>query len=277
MRTTLALCLLLSLPGIAMADEDHCKASAPRDLKLDLAGVKRVLFEVNSHDLHLQGTAGAAGQASGRACASNPEILKQLTLTQRKVGDQLVVTLARENSGWNLSFGNSYGYLDVRASVPDSLPVRLEVGSGDVEASKLASLELATGSGDVKGRDIKGAVTAKVGSGDVSLERIGSLKVSSIGSGDFTARRIGGAGVDVGTVGSGDLELDDVQGTVRIGVIGSGDVDVSNVKGSVNVESIGSGDLGVRDVAGDLTVSRKGSGGINHSGVRGRIAVPKED
>lgn len=276
MRTTLALCLLLSLPGIAMADEDHCKASAPRDLKLDLAGVRSVLFEVNSHDLHLQGTPGAAGQATGRACASNPEILKQLTLTQRKVGDQLVVTLAREQSGWNLSFGNSYGYLDVRASVPDSLPVRLEVGSGDVQARNLASLELSTGSGDVEVRDIKGAVTAKVGSGDVSLERIGSLKVGSIGSGDFTARQIGGA-AEVGTVGSGDLELDGVQGSVRVGVIGSGDVDVSAVKGSVSVDSIGSGDLGVRDVGGDLTVSRKGSGEINRSGVRGRVSVPKED
>ena len=276
MRMTLALCTLLALPGIAMADEDHCKASAPRDLKLDLAGVKSVLFEVNSHDLHVKGTPGTAGQASGRACASNPELLKQLTLTQRKVGDQLIVTLARDSSGWGISFGNSYAYLDVRASVPDSLPVRLDIGSGDVDASGLAALEVETGSGDVEARDVKGAVTAKVGSGDVTLERIGALKVSSVGSGDFTARQIRGA-AEVGTVGSGDLDLDGVQGSVKIGVIGSGDVDVSAVTGSVNVESIGSGDLGVRDVGGDLTVSRKGSGDINRSGVRGKISVPKED
>lgn len=276
MRKTLALCTLLALPGLALAADDHCKASEPRNLKLDLVGVKSVLFEVNSHDLHLQGVPGNAGNANGRACASSAELLKQLKLSQRKVGDQLVVTLEREDKGWNLSFGNTYAYLDIRATVPDALPVRLDVGSGDVDASGLASLDVATGSGDVKVNNIKGRVSAKVGSGDVTLERIGALKVSSVGSGDFTARQIGGE-VEVGTVGSGDLELDGVQGSVKIGVIGSGDVDVSAVKGSVSLESIGSGDLGVRDVGGDLTVSRKGSGDIHRSGVRGKITVPKED
>jgi len=276
MRLTLALCTLLALPGIAWADDDHCKASEPRNLKLDLAGVKRVLFDVNSHDLHLQGVPGNAGSASGRACASSAELLKQLTLTQRRNGDELVVTLERESKGWNLSFGNNYAYLDIRASVPATLPVRLDVGSGDVEAVGLAALDVDTGSGDVKARDIRGAVGAKVGSGDVELQRIGALKVSSVGSGDFTARQIGG-NAEVGTVGSGDLALDGVQGSVKIGVVGSGDADGSAVKGSVSVDSIGSGDLGVRDVGGDLTVSRKGSGEVNHHGVRGKVSVPKEN
>ncbi|HEY0333478.1 MAG TPA: DUF4097 family beta strand repeat-containing protein, partial [Stenotrophomonas sp.] len=228
MRMTLALCTLLALPSVALAADDHCKASEPRNLKLDLAGVKSVLFEVNSHDLHLQGTPGATGQASGRACASNPELLKKLTLSQRKVGDQLIVTLERESKGWNLSFGDNYAYLDIRANVPDGLPVRLEVGSGDVDAIGLAALDVSTGSGDVNVRDVKGLVTAKVGSGDVTLDRIGALKVGSIGSGDFTAHHVGGT-AEVGTLGSGDLDLTDVQGSVKIGVIGSGDVDVSAV------------------------------------------------
>jgi hypothetical protein len=275
MRMTLAFCtMLLVLPAIAHADEPQCKASEPRELKLDLAGVKSVLFEVNHHDLHVQGVPGTAGSLSGRACASSPERLKQLTVTQRKSGDQLVVTLARKADGFWI--GNTYAYLDIRASVPATLPVRLDVGSGDADVNGIASLVVDTGSGDVKGRDIKGAVTAKAGSGDIQLERIGALNLTSIGSGDFRATQVNGA-VDVGVVGSGDLDLVDVAGNVHVGSVGSGDVDVRNTKGSVTVDSIGSGDLTVRDVAGDLTVKRKGSGDVNHSGVRGKTSVPKED
>jgi len=266
--------MLLALPAIAQADEPQCKASEPRELKLDLAGVKSVLFEVNHHDLHVQGGPGAAGNLSGRACASSPERLKQLTVTQRKSGDQLVVTLARKADGFWI--GNTYAYLDIRASIPATLPVRLDVGSGDVDVDNIASLAVDTGSGDVKGRDIKGAVTAKTGSGDIQLERIGSLNLTSVGSGDFRATQVNGA-VEVGGVGSGDLDLVEVAGNVHVGSVGSGDVDVRGAKGSVVVDSIGSGDLTVRDVAGDLTVKRKGSGDVNHSGVRGKTSVPKED
>ena len=275
MRMTLALCtMLLLLPIAARADEAQCKSSETRDLKFDLAGIKRVLFEVNHHDLHVKGVPGASGNLSGRACASNPDLLKQLTVSQHKSGDQLVVTLARKSSGW--SFGNTYAYLDIRAEVPANLPVQLDVGSGDAEVEGVASLMLDTGSGDIKGRDIKGPVSAKAGSGDIQLERIGALKVESIGSGDFRAQQINGP-AEVGVVGSGDLDLIDVQGNVHVGTVGSGDVDVHDVKGSVTVDSIGSGDVTARDISGDLTVKRKGSGDVSRSGVRGKINVPKED
>ncbi|HYG05800.1 MAG TPA: DUF4097 family beta strand repeat-containing protein [Stenotrophomonas sp.] len=276
MRTTLALCctLLLALPAAAHADEPQCKASEPRELKLDLAGVKSVLFEVNHHDLHVKGVPGNAGSASGRACASSPERLKQLTLTQRRNGSQLIVTLASNNSGW--SFGNTYAYLDIRASVPAGLPVQLDVGSGDADVEGVAALKLETGSGDIKGRDIKGPVTAKAGSGDIQLERIGALKVESVGSGDLRAQQVNGP-AEVGSLGSGDLDLIEVQGPVHVGSVNSGDVELRAIKGSVTVDSIGSGDVTARDIGGDLTVRRKGSGDVNHSGVRGKINVPQED
>jgi len=266
--------MLLLLPLAARADEPQCKSSEARSLKLDLAGVKRVLFEVNHHDLHVKGVPGSAGTASGRACASNPELLKQLTLSQRKSGDQLVVTLERKSSGW--SFGNSYAYLDIRAEVPANLPVQLDVGSGDADIEGVAALTLETGSGDIKGRDIKGAVSAKTGSGDIQLERIGALKIQSVGSGDLRAQQVNGP-AEVGTLGSGDLDLIDVQGNVHVGAVSSGDVEVRGVKGSVTVDSIGSGDVSARDIGGDLTVKRKGSGDVNHTGVRGKLNVPQED
>jgi hypothetical protein len=289
----LAIASLLLLPLTALADEPQCRFDAPRDLKLDVAGAKAVVFEVNQHDLVLQAGPGAA-QLSGRACASNADWLSQLTVTQKKVGDKLVVQLQRENQGLNWNTGGSnYAYLDLRGTIPANVLVQMKVGSGDASVTGAHSLSADVGSGDIKLRDIKGLVTAAIGSGDVELDGAGALNLLSIGSGDFTARNLRG-NATVGTIGSGDLTLDGVAGNVDIKTVGSGDVDLRQVKGnvslgnigsgdfearavggSVKVERHGSGDVTVRDVAGDLTVANSGSGDINHSDVRGKLQLPR--
>ena len=57
-RLNLIACSLASslvlLPSLAMAASPQCVHSEPRDLKLDLAGAKAVVFEVNRPDLVLQ-------------------------------------------------------------------------------------------------------------------------------------------------------------------------------------------------------------------------------
>ncbi len=206
---------LLLLPLTALADEPQCRFNAPRDLKLDVAGAKAVVFEVNQHDLVLQAGPGAA-QLSGRACASNADWLSQLTVTQKKVGDKLVVQLQRENQGLNWNTGGSnYAYLDLRGTIPANVLVQMKVGSGDASVTGAHSLSADVGSGDIKLRDIKGLVTAAIGSGDVELDGAGALNLLSIGSGDFTARNLRG-NATVGTIGSGDLTLDGVAGNVDI-------------------------------------------------------------
>jgi hypothetical protein len=278
MIRTLAVASLLLLPLTALANEPQCRFNEPRDLKLDLAGAKAVVFEVNQHDLVLQAGPGAA-QLGGRACASNADWLRQLTVTQQKVGDKLVVRLQREARSLTMS-GSSYAYLDLRGTVPDTLLVQMKVGSGDASVSGAHSLS-------------KGLVTAAVGSGDVILDGAGALNLLSVGSGDFKARNVRGD-AKVGTIGSGDFELDTVGGNVEIGVVGSGDTDVRQAKGnvrigtvgsgdtelrdiggSVTVERHGSGDVTARDVGGDLRVANSGSGDIRHSNVRGRVELPR--
>ena len=80
MRMTL-LGLLLIAPTVALAD-DNCSHAAPRSLALDLAGVKTLRVETNQHDVRLRGAPGASHTLKGRACASRPEWLPELTLTQ---------------------------------------------------------------------------------------------------------------------------------------------------------------------------------------------------
>lgn len=264
--------LALSLPALA----DECKHSAPRNLDLDLTGIKTVMFHVGHNELRVEASPGATGKIGGRACTSDEDRLDRLTLTQARSGDKLVVRMDADSNWSGISFGARYAYLALEASLPDDVMVQLDVGSGDAWVTGAASLSADVGSGDVEAGRIRGAVTAKVGSGDIVLRDIGSLRVLSIGSGDVEAEDVRGD-TRVGSIGSGDFSLDRAGGRVEIGSIGSGDADISRAGGLVEVGSIGSGDVDVSDSTGGLAVRSIGSGGIGHRNVSGAIDIPRED
>jgi hypothetical protein len=247
--------LLLLAPLAAHADD--CKYQAPRNLTLDLAGVREVEVDLHSHDLHLTGSDGATGgTVTGRACASDPKLLDDLTVTQRREGDRLIVE-AGGHGHVNISlFGHTSTSLKLDMRVPSQIPVVLNVGSGDAWVTGLKQLNTQVGSGDVHVSKIAGPFALSVGSGDIDVNEVGSL--------------------DAGAIGSGDLKVNGVRGDARLGSIGSGDVGLRNVGGSVRVDTIGSGDLVVSDVQGDLTVGAKGSGDVSHSGVKGKVSVPRD-
>lgn len=253
MRYLIAAGLLLA-PLAAFAADD-CKFHADRNLQLDLAGVHAVQIDLRSFDLHLRGDSGARGELTGRACASSQDLLDDLIVTQRRDGDVLIVQAGRDRNHWG--FGHTYADLKIDLKLPPSMPVTLNVGSGDAWAEGLKRLDAHVGSGDLHVKNIEGPLSASIGSGDLDANNVGS--------------------VDLGAVGSGDFKGEDIKGDVRVGSIGSGDVSVQRVGGSVRAQTLGSGDLTARDVGGDLSLGAKGSGDVNHSGVRGKISVPRED
>lgn len=250
-------CLLLLAP-LAVFANDRCKYEAPRNLKADLAGVRSVRIEVNSHDLHVNGIAGMQGlELSGRACASDRSVLDQLTVAQHREGDRLVIELGG-NGHFNFHlFRSSYSDLTVNVKLPANLPVDVDVGSGDADVGGVAELKSHVGSGDLHVHGIAGKFSASVGSGDIDANGVGSI--------------------DVGSVGSGDLKVRDVEGDAQVGSVGSGDVTLRHVGGSVHADTLGSGDFSVDDVAGDFHLGAKGSGDVNHRGVKGRVSVPRDD
>lgn len=256
MRITALAALVLLLPLAAQAS-DRCDHTATRDLRLDLAGVRSVRFEVGPHDLNVIAAPGRAGEVHGRACASSAERLAGLIVTQQRQGDTLVVTLG---SGKSLNFNgfviNSYASLDVRATIPDSLPVQLEVGSGDAEIENVPSLNVQVSSGDAEVRRVRGTVTASVSSGDIELSDIGALDIHKVSSGDVKAHRIAQS--------------------VTVRRIGSGDVELTHVGRDVTVDDIGSGGLSVNDVGGSLQVRSVGSGSVHQRGVRGQVSIPRD-
>jgi hypothetical protein len=254
-RTALALLLLAPLSVYAA---DQCRYQAPRNLQLDLAGVHGVQIDVNSYDLHVNGTPGARQLVvNGRACASDQSLLDKLQITQRREGDQLIIELGGQNMFSFHLFGSSYTNLEANVQLPPELPLTVRVGSGDATVAGLQQLRSVVGSGDLHVSNIAGAFSTSVGSGDADASDVGSLQVGSVGSGDFKARG--------------------VKGDARVGSIGSGDVTLHNVGGSVHVDTLGSGDLGVHDVGGDLSLGAKGSGDVDHSGVKGKVSVPRDD
>jgi len=255
MRRLLTAALLLA-PLAALAAP--CKFQAPRNLQADLAGIKAVQIELHSQNLHLTGSGSAGGLTlNGRACASDSATLEHLTVTQQRVGDQLLIDIGNDNHFSFHLFGDSYAYLDITAQLPANVPVTLSVGSGDAEVSGLQQLQSTVGSGDLHVRQISGKFGASVGSGDIDATDVGSLELGSVGSGDFKA--------------------DGIRGDAKVGSVGSGDVVLRKVGGSVHADTLGSGDFTASDVAGDFTLSAKGSGDVNHSGVKGKVSVPKSD
>ncbi len=255
MRRLFTAALLLA-PLAAVAAP--CQYEAPRNLQLDLAGVRAVQIELHAQNLHLSGSDSAKGLAlSGRACASDKAALANLQVTQRREGDQLLLDVGGDNHFTFNLFGSSYAYLDITLQLPASLPVTLRVGSGDATVSGLRQLQSQVGSGHLHVRQIADKFGASVGSGDVDATDIGSL--------------------DLGSVGSGDFKAEGIKGAAKVGSIGSGDVVLHKVGGSVGVDTLGSGDLTVSEVAGDFSLGAKGSGDVNHSGVKGKVSVPNDD
>ncbi|MEZ0470228.1 DUF4097 family beta strand repeat-containing protein [Luteimonas salinilitoris] len=270
--TALLACLLL--PLAAAAQDGRCKESEPRELQLDLAGVKTVMFEVGPHKLRLDATDAPDATLRGHACAASAGRLSQLQIEQEKTGDRLLVRLRREDNLLGFSFGSNYAYLDLSGQIPGDVLVQLKVGSGDAWLAGAAAMSADVGSGDVEAKRIRGLATAKVGSGDIAFDDVGALEVLSIGSGDVEARNVRGA-VEVGGIGSGDFGLDGARGDVAIDSIGSGDADLRDIDGNVTIGSIGSGDVDAGDIRGDLTVRSKGSGSVEHSGVTGTVEIPR--
>lgn len=270
-----SLLLLMLLPAVALAEEPQCKHAQPRDLQLDLAGVKAVVFDIGPHELKIEASPNAKAELHGQACASEEKMLGQLKLTQQKSGDKLYVSARREGSSAGIFFSSNYAYMKLAGTLPDGISVQLKVGSGDASVTGASIVSADVGSGDVEARNIRGLVAAKVGSGDITLEDIGSLQVISVGSGDLSAKKVNGP-VKVGSIGSGDFELNGAAGDVQIDSIGSGDARVRDVSGNVGADSVGSGDLDADDIRGDLSVGSVGSGSINHNRVGGQVKLPPE-
>ena len=269
----LALLALLS-PALAFASD--CEHAQPRSLDLDLAGVRTVRIEVNSHELRLGPAGDGPASFTARACASDPALFEQLRFTQERQGDVLVVRAERDGYSSGIFFKSNYATLQLDARLPATLAYEVRVGSGDAWISGQPNVRVDVGSGDADVRGATGLLRVKVGSGDVMAFDSGTLDVLSVGSGDLEARGVRGEAA-VGDIGSGDVAIHTVGRSLRVESVGSGDLVATDVDGGVSIGSVGSGDVSVSDVGEGLSVRRIGSGEVNHRDVRGPVDLPSDD
>lgn len=256
---------------------EPCRYSGPRNVDLDAATLKSLQLELGSTDAHVQGVAGLSRiEVRGTACASNPQWLDDLKIDTSRNGPQATVAVRTGIHENNFSlFGfPRYAYMKLSVSVPPQLAVAIASGSGDVIAESLQSLDFHAGSGDLKAKQIAGALALELGSGDVIAHGVGSVELRTTSSGDVTVSDVHGA-ARAGHVGSGDLHFSDVQGPVSLGSVGSGDMRLENIGGDIEVDNIGSGDLVVDNVAGNLRVDSTGSGDVSYHGVKGTVHLPR--
>src|SRR3546814_10853234 len=179
-KQALILGALPILPLAANAADQHCEHSQPRNLQLDVAGVKTVVFEIGANDLDVRAVAAPGNTAEGRACASREGDLSRLVLTLHKSGDRLVVTAEREGKfgGFSL-FGSNYAYMKLQASVPDSVTVQPKVGSGDASVDGARSARIDTGSGDVRATRVPGELAASLGRSEAHTSELQSIMRNS--------------------------------------------------------------------------------------------------
>ena len=262
------LVLALALAGTVSA---QCRFEAPRGLDLDLTGVRSIRLVTQAGAVSVTGSADADTlTARGRACASSRALLDDVRLSSSRDGDVLVVRTEIPRAGF--LFSNAH--LDLVVTLPDTLPVEIEDGSGEVVVGEVASLRLTDGSGDVRVDGVAGDLVLVDGSGDVEVHRVGGrLEVVRDGSGDLRLLGVAGS-VDVLDDGSGDIEIRDVSGSVRVADDGSGSIRIEDVRGDVRIDADGSGDVDVHRVSGDFVFLRDGSGSVRITDVAGTVQVP---
>lgn len=131
--------------------------------------------------------------------------------------------------------------ISYEVTVPEGVAVQGEVGSGNVELSRVGTVELRLGSGDVRVADASGALGVETRSGNIDVSETSAAVRLHATSGDITARRLGGTVDAEASSGNVIVELE-TPASARAHA-SSGDVTLLVPAGSYRVRSnAGSGD-----------------------------------
>ncbi|MFC0506838.1 DUF4097 family beta strand repeat-containing protein [Micromonospora costi] len=129
-------------------------------------------------------------------------------------------------------------------TAPEGVAVLGESGSGDVELSRVGTVEMRLGSGNVHLAGVSGAARVETGSGDIDVSEASGPVTLRASSGDITARRLQGE-VDA-EAQSGNVTVDIEKAVSARAHASSGDVDLVVPADRYRVRArAGSGDVNV--------------------------------
>ncbi|MCU0275499.1 MAG: DUF4097 domain-containing protein [Acidobacteria bacterium] len=270
-KTTLFCLIFLFLLATVQAAESR------ETLTLDASGCRAMRIDCGAGYLKVQGKEGlqrievtAMLRVKGIGMGELAEFRKEnVILKLEKTGSEAVL-LAKIDEKFFLDklFGGREARIDLDVSLPRSMNLSVEDGSGNVTINSLGgSLDLNDGSGDAMLDEIAGPVKIVDGSGDLRLANVkGAVEIED-GSGGLDLSDIAGH-VEIED-GSGDIELKNAGGDVVVDD-GSGEIDLRGVRGSVRIDD-GSGNIVIDGVEKDVTIEDAGSGEVDIRNVRGRV------
>ncbi|MEU5671612.1 DUF4097 family beta strand repeat-containing protein [Micromonospora sp. NPDC047753] len=125
--------------------------------------------------------------------------------------------------------------ISYEVTVPEGVAVQGETSSGNVELSRVGTVELQVRSGDVRISGASGAVGVEAQSGNIEVNEAAAAVRLRASSGDITARRLGGTVDAEASSGNVSVELDK-PASARVHA-SSGDVTLVVPQGSYRVRS----------------------------------------
>ncbi|MDE1148465.1 MAG: DUF2807 domain-containing protein [Azospirillaceae bacterium] len=282
-RTALAVSLagtLAALTGVAHAAERNFTLTGDA-LKITTPCAKSVHITTaaGGHTIRIQAMAEDQGEVD-QLTSTTSGATAQLGATSQRC-------YRRGNRDWNDWQPTLEIEIAVPAGIPLEIKESGStdyVADGDYGATVLTL----DGSGDVKGGSIKGGIQVQSrGSGDVALDRLdGALTLRSLGSGTLAIDQMTGPALDLEISGSGNVTLHggsvgpatvklsgsgDVQlpavASLRLVAHGSGDTEVERVQGALSADLAGSGSLAIRSVTAPTAVlNQSGNGDVTIDG-----------
>ncbi len=247
-----ALLFLALLPAVSFADTYR----ETRTLELPIGGVHVLSVRCGAGELTLKGIEGTdiihvlAEIESEGADKEEFQLMadKLIQLDLRREYDQALLFS-------NIvipPLKNFEARIHLKIQLPINMDVRIIDGSGPIDITNIiGNLSIDDDSGAIHASNITGRTLIEDGSGDIEIEDVqGRLEIVD-GSGQIVIQHVTG---DV-TIkdASGGIEVNDIGGSVTISD-GSGSIDIYRVKKNVFIREAGSGELDIDGVQGKVTI-----------------------
>ena len=179
-------------------------------------------------------------------------------------GSKVLVDFPRQHGGL---FRESAS-VGVAVTCPHDSSLNIQTGSSDIRATgTFSDTRVTTGSGDIELDTVTGSAKLKSGSGTVSAGRVDQGLVITAGSGDVSIGELAGDGVTKS--GSGDVEVGRLGGTLQ----------TKSGSGSLTVRRATSGMVRANGASGDINIGiAEGTAAwLDLSTVSGRVTQELEE
>jgi hypothetical protein len=218
-----------------------------QDLNLSTTGIRQLSADVGAGSLSIVGSATATEITVSASIHTTED--REFELSLEKHG-QIAELYAHHGPTVGFWVGSSPS-IDLVVTVPSSLMLDIEDGSGDISIEQVDNaIFIDDGSGAIEVSDITGNITIEDNSGDLMVENVQGNIVVDDNSGSILIQNI-----------DGQVDIED----------GSGELIVKNVTGKAVIDD-GSGDILVINTGG-LTVIESGSGGLKISEIKGEVDI----